>query len=138
MSTAKGSDQSSRMVSLGPVDLNQALQQVAGRMESVLIDEEELLAGPHDAEAFERVITRKTQLVVEIARLAQHARGFAPDALVRKQLKLAMNRLAGNGALLRRHIDAVNEITTLIADICNQSSSDGTYTRYVAKEGRRL
>jgi hypothetical protein len=120
----------------GAAATNQALLQLVIRLESVLEEERKMLAGslPND---HDRLIARKEHLALEATRLAQHAGGFLPDGPIRMRLGQAADQLAENARLLRRHIEAVDEIAALIAEICSSVTSDGTYTNKAARQVRQ-
>lgn len=121
----------------GSAAVNQALLQLAGRIESVLEDERRLLAGS-SSDALDHVIARKNHIALEVMRVAQHAAGFVPDAALRNRFKETVAMLTENEGLLRRHIAAVDEISSVVAAVISDSTSDGTYSSDAARRGRKL
>ena len=114
--------------------LDHALLGLAGRIESVLAEERQLLSGG-PAEDLDRIAARKNLLALEATRLTQHAGALAPSPAVTARLRDVAAALADNERLLKRHIDAVSEIAALVADVCSRASSDGTYTKQAARQG---
>lgn len=115
--------------------LENALLQIAGRIEAVLVEEAMLLAAP-PGEDYERLIARKNHLALEVMRISQHGAGSRVSDEVKRRLAEIGTRLAGNAALVRRHMNAVGEIAALVAEMCNRASSDGTYSSQAARQGR--
>ena len=107
--------------------MKHALLHLLGRIEGVLDEERRVLAsGP--IEDLDGIITRKNYLALDVTRITAHTPSIQLDPAVRRSLERTAKQLAENSALLRRHIEAVGEISDLIAEIVNQASSDGTYT----------
>jgi hypothetical protein len=67
----------------------------------------------------------------------QHAEGMTPTERVRQRLAALSAELASNERLLRRHMDAVYEISSLIGEAIEQSTADGTYSSEIARKGSR-
>lgn len=107
--------------------MKNALLHLLGRIEGVLEDERRVLAmGP--IEDLDGIITRKNYLALDVTRMTSHVPGIQLDQMVRRSLERTTKQLAENAELLRRHIEAVGEISDLLGEIVNQASSDGTYT----------
>jgi hypothetical protein len=106
---------------------NDALLQLIQRINGMLDEENRLLAGgPPDG--FDRIISRKDHLALEVARFTAHVGPFIPDATARLKLQHTKARLADNAKVLQRNIDAVGEILTIVGDVLNRAHGDGTYT----------
>ena len=111
-----------------------ALQQLIHRIDSMLDEEAQLLAGA-PPEDFDRIIARKNHLALELARFSAQIGPFSPDAAARQKLHLAQARLSENAVALQRNIDAVGEIISMVTDVVNRAQSDGTYTYDAARRG---
>ncbi|MFM9938880.1 MAG: hypothetical protein ACKVP7_05225 [Hyphomicrobiaceae bacterium] len=139
MTTPTRSDRPA-LVAASPVaaaaGFNQAFLELVDRIDSVLAEERDLLA-QSSSDQLERVITRKNHLIVEISRFHLAARGWSLAPHVRARLEQVRLALGENAQLLQRHIGAVNEISSLVADICNRATSDGTYTIHSARTARK-
>ncbi len=114
---------------------NTSMQQLIQRVEKVLEDERLCLQGTPISD-LEQVIARKDQLALELQRLSLHRSALPLDAEDRALLGRMTRSLDGNAKLLKRHIEAANEIAGLITRILSSASTDGTYTSRVV--GRKL
>lgn len=115
---------------------NDALLQLIRRIDGMLEEESRLLAaGPSDE--FDRIITRKNHLALEVSRFAAHIGAMGPDAETRRKLQDTAARLSDNANTLRRNIDAVGEILAMVSDVLNRAHSDGTYTYDAMRRGVR-
>jgi hypothetical protein len=117
-------------------DSSEALRRIVGHIRSAVEEEKQLLAAS-DFDAFDRVIARKDQLAIELARHAQRIGADPIDQEVRELLNDAAQALNSNAMLLRHHIEAVSEVAGLISNILANANSDGTYTGNVARRGPR-
>lgn len=115
----------------------QMLRQLVQRLEKVL-DEESRHLGGIPFEDLEQVILRKDQLFLELARYAQSVDVRALDAESRVLIERSVKSLDANARNLRRHIDAVGEVTKLITEILSNSNADGTYSIGAAHSRRKL
>lgn len=109
-----------------------ALLQLLERLESVLDDERECLR-LSSFDALDRIIARKDQLSFEAGRYAHLATGPGRDPRLHAALDRTVRKLHDNAILLKRHTDAVGEITALISEIFKAESADGTYSSSVAR-----
>ena len=117
--------------------LNQALFQLALRIEAVLEEERQLLSGA-PSDALDQVITRKNHLAQEVMRVAQRIPAIQPDARLRNRFRETVGMLNANEVLLRRHIAAVGEISAVVAEVIRNSTSDGTYSSDAVRRGQKL
>lgn len=117
----------------GPIP--QAIAQVAGRISSVLAEEGQLLQCGGVAD-FDSIIARKSHLLLELGRLVGHLDGQTLGVAACARLKALSLELADNASLLRRHLDAVREISSIIAAAMSTASTDGTYSADAARRGR--
>lgn len=105
----------------------QPLLQISRRILAVL-DEEQQLLSHRNVDDYERIVARKDHLLLEAVRLSQQAGGIGPDDETRRNLAAVSKALSANAMLIRRHIDAVSGLATLVAQLCRQAESDGTYS----------
>lgn len=116
---------------------SEALRQTISRIRAVVEEERELLASAN-IEGFDRIVARKDQLAIELSRHVKHVGSESADKNARALLDEAAQALQGNAELLRRHIEAVSEVASLICNVLVNANSDGTYTSNVAGRGMRL
>lgn len=116
--------------------LMEAILHLADLISEVVQEEKALIARPEGAD-FSALVARKSHLALELGRLMQHAEGMTPTERVRQRLAALSAELASNERLLRRHMDAVYEISSLIGEAIEQSTADGTYSSEIARKGSR-
>ena len=121
----------------GPPHENQALAFLIQRIDAVLDEEARLLAA-NDPEEFDSIISRKDHLALEAARLTAGQARQVIDPIVREKLRAVKAKLLENASLLQMHIEAVGEISALVAGVVNQATSDGTYTNELGRRGGKL
>ena len=116
--------------------LMEAILHLADLISEVVQEEKGLIAHPEGAD-FSALVARKSHLALELGKLMQVADGKIPTEAVKRRLAGLSQELAANERLLRRHMDAVYEISTLIGDAIEQSTADGTYSSEIARQGPR-
>lgn len=114
--------------------LMDAILQLADWITEVLEEEKLQIAQPERAD-FNALVARKSHLALELGKLMRVAEGQVPTERVRVKLRQLASDLAANERLLRRHMDAVYEISSLIGDAIEQSTADGTYSSEIARRG---
>jgi len=114
-----------------------ALQQIVDRIKAVVEEEKQLLATV-SFNGLDRLIARKDQLAIELSRCAKRIDTRLVDGETRALLDEAAKALGSNADLLRRHIEAVSEVASLICSVLVNASSDGTYTSSIASRGTRV
>ena len=114
--------------------LTDAILQLADWIGEVLEEEKVQIAHPEQAD-FSALVARKSHLALELGKLMRVAEGQVPTERVRLKLRQLATDLAANERLLRRHMDAVYEISSLIGDAIEQSTADGTYSSEIARRG---
>ena len=114
--------------------LMDAILQLADWIGEVLEEEKVQIAHPERAD-FSALVARKSHLALELNKLMRVAEGKVPTERVRVKLRQLAADLATNERLLRRHMDAVYEISSLIGDAIEQSTADGTYSSEIARRG---
>ncbi len=116
--------------------LMEAIIQLADWISEVLEEEKVQIAHPERAD-FGSLVARKSHLALELGRLMSAAEGQVPTEHVRLKLQRLAADLAANERLLRRHMDAVYEISSLIGEAIEQSTADGTYSSEIARRGQK-
>jgi hypothetical protein len=116
--------------------LMDAILQLADWIGEVLEEEKVQIAHPERAD-FSALVARKSHLALELGKLMRVAEGQAPTERVRVKLRQLAADLAANERLLRRHMDAVYEISSLVGEAIEQSTDDGTYSSQVARRGAK-
>lgn len=118
------------------VGIQRAIIQASERIEEVLAEELAILEGRVPG-SIDAIVARKNHLVVELMRLMQHCNGACADERLRQRLAVLSERLADNARLLRRHIDAIGEVTSIIAGAISAAGDDGTYSARPQHAGER-
>lgn len=114
--------------------LMEAIIRLADQIGEVLEEEKGQILHPERAD-FSALVARKSHLALELSKLMRVAEGQVPSERVRGKLRHLAADLADNERLLRRHMDAVYEISSLIGDAIEQSTADGTYSSEIARRG---
>jgi hypothetical protein len=132
---------SPQMAAGGPVlpedtPLMDAILQLADWIGEVLEEEKVQIAHPERAEVG-ALVARKSHLALELGKLMRVAEGKVMSERVGVKLRQLAADLADNERLLRRHMDAVYEISTLIGEAIEQSTEDGTYSSEIARRGAK-
>lgn len=70
----------------------------------------------------------KSQALFDLSRAMRLLDGVAVDASLRKRLEELRAKLELNGNVLRMHMEAVREISTIVSDAIQAAESDGTYS----------
>jgi hypothetical protein len=117
--------------------LMEAILHLADLISEVVREEKALIAEPDGAD-FSALVARKSHLALELGKLMKMAQGQITNERVRQRLKTLAAELAANERLLRRHMDAVYEISSLIGEAIEQSTADGTYSSEIARRGAPL
>ncbi len=111
---------------------DRAVIQIADRIDAVLEEEKAVLVGQVQGD-IDAIATRKSHLFIEFMRLSSHATTTSGDAIVRDRVAALMGSLNRNAQLLRRHVDAVREVSDIIANSISESADDGTYSCHVMR-----
>ena len=79
---------------------------------------------------------RKSQGLLELTRAMRHVEGTAPDPSLVTRLSSLRTKLEINSAALKMHLDAVREVSAVMADAMREAESDGTYSRSIRAANR--
>ena len=80
---------------------------------------------------------RKSHGLLELSQAMRLLDGVAVDPAILTRLGTLRTRLETNRAVLKMHLDAVREISTIVADAIRDAESDGTYSRVLRGDGKR-
>jgi hypothetical protein len=72
---------------------------------------------------------RKSQALVELNRAVKPFEGKPLDERLASSLRRLRDKLELNRQVLRQHVEAVREISTMLCDAIRDLESDGTYSR---------
>ena len=102
-------------------------------LEAVVDEETEALATrqPIDLDTFSN---RKSQGLMELNRSMRHIDGARHQELLAPRLTSLKAKLAANQAALQLHLDAVREISGIIANAIREQESDGTYSHTIRRQ----
>jgi hypothetical protein len=78
---------------------------------------------------------RKSQGLLELTRAMRQIEGVGPDRALQVRLASLRAKLEVNRAALKIHLDAVREISTVVADAMRNADSDGTYSPSIRNGG---
>jgi hypothetical protein len=80
---------------------------------------------------------RKSQGLLELTRAMRHMEGSVPEPALMTRLAKLRAKLEINSAALKLHLDAVREISAVMADAMRDAESDGTYSRSIRTGSRK-
>lgn len=107
---------------LAPALLKSAVE----RLEAV-IDQETAALKMRRAVDLNDFNDRKSHGFVELSRAMRHFEGAALDPTIVSCLTGLRSKLETNSAVLKMHLEAVKEVSTVVADAMRHADSDGTY-----------
>ena len=113
-----------------------AFEQCIARLEQVVEQETAALSSraPADLRDF---TNRKNQGLLEFTRSMRQFQGARPSDAVLARLAGLREKLDTNSAALKRHLEAVREVSTIMADAIRDAESDGTYQPSVRAAANR-
>lgn len=103
------------------------IEKAAERLEQV-IDQETAALQTRTGVDHKDFNDRKSLGLLELTRAMRHVEGTPPDQALLARLSRLRDKLEINRAALRTHLDAVREISTIVADAMRNAESDGTYS----------
>ncbi len=74
---------------------------------------------------------RKSQGLLELTRAMRHIEGAVPEPELVTRLARLRSKLETNSAALKMHLEAVREVSAVMADAMREAESDGTYSRSI-------
>jgi hypothetical protein len=97
------------------------------RLETV-VDQETAALKDRTATDLREFNNRKSQGLLELSRSLRHFQGATPSNAVLARLAGLRAKLDVNQAVLKLHLEAVREVSTIMADAIRDAESDGTYS----------
>ncbi len=107
---------------LAPALLKSAIE----RLEEI-IDQETAALQRRTAVDLNGFNDRKSYGLVELTRAMRHFEATPPDQTLVASLTTLRSKLEVNSAALKMHLDAVREVSTVVAEAMQHADSDGTY-----------
>lgn len=104
-----------------------AFERCIERLEDVVDQETAALKGRTAADLRE-FNNRKSQGLLELSRSLRHFQAAPPSDTVLARLAGLREKLDTNKAVLELHLQAVREVSTVMADAIRDAESDGTYS----------
>ena len=80
---------------------------------------------------------RKSHGLLELSRAMRQREGAILDAAIRARLAGLRAKLETNRAVLKMHLEAVREISSIVSDTIRNAESDGTYSLSVRSGQKR-
>jgi hypothetical protein len=130
--TGSPGDAREREAGAAPTD---ACLRAIERVEQV-IDSETAALRRNDAIDLADFNRRKSHGLLELTRGMRGLDGSEARQAIEARLRPLREKLAENGAVLRRHLDAVQEISSVLARTIRDGESDGTYSAAIRFTGR--
>ncbi len=112
---------------LDPDGTTLAFERCIDRLEEVVDQETAALRNRSHADLRE-FNNRKSQGLLELSRSLKFFQAAPPSNAVLERLAGLREKLDVNQAVLKLHLDAVREVSTIMSDAIRDSESDGTYT----------
>lgn len=100
-----------------------------------VVEEETAALNSRKQVDFDSFTQRKSQGLLELNRAMKSLSAIADHPTVIERLARLREKLAINQATLQLHLDAVREISTLMANAIRESESDGTYSQSIRSPG---
>ncbi|MBB4040784.1 shikimate kinase [Microvirga flocculans] len=104
------------------------------RLEETL-DMETAALMARDLSGLEEFNRRKSQCLLEISRMVRTADVSALDDASASRLEDIREKIERNQDILRRHMQAVEEVATIISNAIQSAESDSTYSAHMNKVG---
>ena len=100
-----------------------------------VVEEETAALNSRKQVDFDTFTQRKSQGLLELNRAMKGLGTTADHPTVVERLARLREKLAINQATLQLHLDAVREISTLMANAIREAESDGTYSQSIRSPG---
>jgi hypothetical protein len=104
-----------------------AFERCVARLEDVIVQETAALRSRAGADLHE-FNNRKSQGLLELSRSIRLFQGAPPSNAVLARLAGLREKLDANRAVLKLHLEAVREVSAVMADAIRDAESDGTYS----------
>jgi len=103
------------------------IEKIAERLEQV-IDQETAALQARSGVDLKDFNDRKSLGLLELTRAMRRIEDGTPDQRLVARLSRLRDKLETNRLALKTHLDAVREISTVVADAMRNAESDGTYS----------
>jgi hypothetical protein len=103
---------------------------IISTLETVVEEETAALAARTQVD-LESFSNRKSQGLMELNRAARNLEAMANHQLVAARLSGLREKLAVNQRALKLHLEAVREISSIVANAIREADSDGTYSESI-------
>ncbi len=113
-----------------PADTGSPLDRVIQRLEEV-VDQETAALRTRAAVDLREFNNRKSQGLLDLNKALRVIDNVAADSGVAARLSQLRAKLDVNRAVLQMHLEAVREISTIVADTIRDADSDGTYSQSI-------
>ncbi|WP_262027330.1 flagellar protein FlgN [Microvirga sp. Mcv34] len=104
------------------------------RLEETL-DQETAALMARDLSNLEEFNRRKSQCLLEISRMVRTTDVHALDQKATERLQELQAKIELNQDMLQRHMQAVQEVASIISNAIQKAESDSTYSVYMNKTG---
>jgi len=104
------------------------------RLEETL-DMETAALMARDLSSLDEFNRRKSQCLLEISRIVRTAEVHALDQKATKRLQDLQAKIEANQDILRRHMQAVQEVASIISNAIQSAESDSTYSANMNRAG---
>lgn len=101
----------------------------------ILVDEETSALRSMDTANLKDFSNRKSQGLLELTRAMRTVQAGEVPQVLRPQLKSLRAKLEVNRSVLKMHVEAVQEVATVMASAIRDFESDGTYTQTFRSDG---
>ncbi|MDX2202968.1 MAG: hypothetical protein NW223_09465 [Hyphomicrobiaceae bacterium] len=108
----------------------QGLINIIQTLETVVEEETAALAARTQVD-LESYSNRKSQGLMELNRASRTLEAMANHQVVAARLSGLRDKLSVNQMALKMHLDAVREISSIVANAIRESESDGTYSESI-------
>jgi hypothetical protein len=78
---------------------------------------------------------RKSHGLLELTRALRHFEAAGLGETARARLARLRGKLEANRVVLQLHVEAVREVSTIMADAIREAESDGTYSASIGRRG---
>jgi len=119
-----------------PVDAGTPLDRAIQRLEEI-VDQETAALRTRATIDLKEFNNRKSQGLLDLNKALRVIDNVAADRGIATRLGQLRAKLDINRAVLKMHLEAVREISTIVADTIRDADSDGTYSQSISMAGYR-
>lgn len=118
-----------------PSIVNSLLDKAIQRLE-IVVDQETAALQARTAIDLKDYNNKKSQGLLDLSRVLRHFDAVAMDQEMPARLSRLRGKLEINQAVLKMHLEAVREISTIMAGALRDAESDGTYSPSIRGTGK--